>query len=80
MATDADFNLYDDLDDAFVQPLEKDIEKKRAEEQEKLEALKNLEEKLKESEKKITEILASKSQIEKNMSILSLTAKGEIER
>lgn len=76
----SDDNLYDDLDEALLQPLDRDIEKKNEEEKGKVSASKQLEEKLKENEKKCAEILSLKVQLEKNMSLLTITARAEIDR
>jgi ferritin-like metal-binding protein YciE len=87
MSNDDDFNLYDDLDDAFIQPLEKDIEKQRNDEKAKLaekneneESLRQKENRIAELEKEIERLNEIFARAERNFSLLCSTAKSEIER
>lgn len=87
MSNDDDFGLYDDLDDAFIQPLEKDIEKIELERKLKLAAEKENQEKLLAKDQRIAELekeLENLKKLEKkaneNFSILCLTCRSELER
>lgn len=72
-----DFDLYGDLDEALIEPLQEEVQKKQAEEQEK----QKIDEKFRiETEKIINELKTSNFQMKKNMSLLLATAKSEIER
>lgn len=75
--TEENFDLYADLDDALIEPLQEEVEKKAAEEQAKLKDDENFREK---SEKLINELSTSNLQLKKNISLLLATAKSEIER
>lgn len=72
-----DFDLYGDLDEALIEPLQEEIQKKQAEEQEKQQIDENFRI---ETEKTINELKTSNFQLKKNMSLLLATAKSEIER
>jgi DNA-binding transcriptional regulator YhcF (GntR family) len=72
-----DFDLYADLDEALIEPLQEEVQKKQAEELEKQKKDENFRE---ETEKIISELKASNFQLKKNMSLLLATAKSEIER
>lgn len=87
MSNDDDFGLYDDLDDAFIQPLEKDLEKQKAAEELKLAAEKEIEDLLKAKDQRIAELEQENKKLnrfgdkaEENFSILCLTCKNELER
>lgn len=80
MANEAEFDLYDDLDDAFIQPLDKDVERRKIEEQEKIQAQQFSLAKLELQEKECEELRASKEQLQKNLSYLTVTARNEINR
>jgi hypothetical protein len=87
MSNDDEFGLYDDLDDAFIQPLEKDVERQLLEKELKLVAERENEEKLKEKDQIIAALRLENEQFrkwdeeaEKNMSSLSITCKSELER
>lgn len=76
MATD-NFDIYGDLDDALIEPLQDELDKKTAENLAKSEEDKKFRE---ETTNKINELNQSNLQLKKNMSILLATAKAEIER
>lgn len=80
MATESEFDLYDDLDDAFIQPLDKHVEQKKVEEQEKVQAQQESLNKLKQQEKECQELKQSNEQLQYNMSMLTVTARNEVER
>ena len=80
MTNEAEMDLYDDLDYALIQPLKEDIEKINAEEGEKLNAWKELEEELKKSKQENARLLVTIEQLEKNMSLFLATAHNEINR
>lgn len=80
MAIEPEFDLYDDLDDAFTEPLEKDVEKKKAEEHQKLLAATETAEKCAKLEKDYQQLKDENLQINKNLSLFTLTAKNEISR
>ena len=74
---DDSFDIYGDLDEALIAPLQEDICKEKA-----IEASQKLEEeKLKdESEKIITKLSNENHQVKENIALLLATAKSEIER
>ena len=87
MSNEDDFNLYDDLDDAFIQPLEKDIEKIKNDEEEKLAEKRETEEKLFQKDQKIAELekelermMLLGQKAEENFATLCLTASSEVDR
>lgn len=80
MANDGDFNIYDDLDDAFNEPLDKDIAEKKAKEEEKSAATKELLQKLETLEGQNKTLKEKNSQILKNMSLLTMTCLSEVNR
>lgn len=75
-----EFNLYDDLDEALIQPLAKDIAKQQAQEEEKLSVENELREGLESLKKEYEELKGSKEQILMNWSMFSIAARAEIER
>lgn len=74
---DDGFDIYGDLDEALIAPLQEEICKKNA-----IEATKELEEKkLKDESERISTKLANENrQLKENMSLLLATAKSEVER
>lgn len=80
MANESEFDLYDDLDDALIQPLDKDVERTKAVEEEKEKALQQSVAKQKQQEKECEDLKASNEQLRINMSFLTDTARSEIER
>jgi septal ring factor EnvC (AmiA/AmiB activator) len=87
MSNDDEFGLYDDLDDAFTQPLEKDLERLKAEQESKLAAEKENEtkliakdQKINDLEKEIEKLKKWDRKAEENFSVLCLTCKSELER
>jgi hypothetical protein len=80
MAIEPEIDLYGDLDEAFNQPLEKDVEKKKAEEQLKLLVEKEAAEKTAKLENDHQRLKADYMKLEKNLSVLTLTAKNEVKR
>jgi ribosome-associated translation inhibitor RaiA len=80
MANEYSFNLYDDLDEAFNQPLEKDIAKHQEEKTLKL-LHENIEvDKFRKLEKDFKDLQEIHLQVQKNLSAFTLTAKNEIKR
>lgn len=86
MSNDDDFDLYEDLDNACLQPPAEDVDRLKAEEI-KLAAEKEYEEKLAAKDQRIAELeskiedLETKSvSAEKNFSILCSTARSELAR
>lgn len=75
--SDETFDIYGDLDDALIEPLQEEIDKNAAEHRAKLKDDKDFREK---TEKIISELKTSNLQLKKNMSLLLATAKSEIER
>lgn len=74
-------DLYGDLlDDALIQPLEKDIEKKRHEDEQKLAAEKQLNDQLKKREEEFEALRKSYERLNTNSSYLMETAKTEVLR
>ncbi|KAG5673357.1 hypothetical protein PVAND_003414 [Polypedilum vanderplanki] len=76
MASD-NFDIYGDLDEALIEPLQEEVEKKAVENLVKLEKEKQFKE---ETFEKIEKLENSNEQLKKNLSILLATAKAEIER
>lgn len=80
MANEPDFNIYDDLDDALMEPLEKDVEKSRAEAVAKGAAEKELQGLLERKDEEIKRLKELNQQLQTNMSTLLLTIKSELSR
>lgn len=75
-----DFDLYDDLDEALIQPLSKDIAKQKAQEEEKLSKEKELREELDKLSEENKELKSALELVKTNFSSFSITARKEVER
>jgi hypothetical protein len=75
--TSENFDIYGDLDEALTEPLQEEVQKRRAENFEKAEDDRRFREA---TEQTIKELERSNAQLKKNMSILLATARAEIER
>lgn len=75
-----DFDLYDDLDDALIQPLEKDLEKQKSDEAEKLAAEKTWADKIKKLQAQLDEMSEKKNNLNTNMTYLLETSIEELRR
>lgn len=80
MANEPDFNIYDDLDNALMEPLAKDVEKSRAEAVAKEAADKELRGLLEKKDDEIKSLKDLNQRIQKNLSVLLLTTKSELAR
>lgn len=80
MTNEPDFDIYADLDDAFTQPLDKDVAKEKAVELERLQLHEDLLKKVENLESVNKELRASNERLNRNLSIFTLTAKDEIAR
>lgn len=80
MANELDFNIYDDLDNALMEPLEKDVEKSRAEIVAKEAAEKELQRLLKKKDEEIKGLNELNQRLQTNLSMLLLTTKSELSR
>lgn len=80
MANEPDFDIYADLDDAFTQPLDKDIAKEKAAELERLQLQEDLLKKVENLESLNKKLRASNERLNRNLSILTVTVKDEIAR
>lgn len=74
---DENFDIYGDLDEALIEPLEEDKVKRKEAEEAKIEDEKKSKEEIDEIFSKLN---TENNQLRKNMSILLATAKNEIER
>lgn len=72
-----DYDIYGDLDDVLIEPLEEVANKKKAIELAKDEENKKV---LEEKEKKLSKLQNNNETLKKNMSVLLATARSEIER
>lgn len=72
--------LYDDLDEAFVQPLEKDREKQRLDEVAKAAAEKKLTEQVNSLLGQVVEMTAKNKNLEDNITYLLNTSREELKR
>lgn len=75
-----EFDLYDDLDDALIQPLEKDLEKKKRDEAEKLAAEKTLADEVSNLRAQLEDMTEKKNNLNTNMNYLLETSKEELRR
>lgn len=80
MANELDFNIYDDLDNALMEPLEKDVEKSRAEIVAKEAAEKELQRLLEKKDEEIKGLNELNQRLQTNLSMLLLTTKSELSR
>lgn len=80
MTTEPDFDIYDDLDDALMVPLDKDVERVKAAAEASEAERAELKEKLARKDEEIERLTESNYQLQKNLSILVLTSKSELSR
>lgn len=80
MSDENAFDLYDDLDNALIQPLDSDIARKQAEEEAKLEADRKIAKLIEEKDLEYEALRKRYDRMHTNCSILMGTAKSEIER
>jgi hypothetical protein len=75
--TDDNYDIYGDLDEALIEPLEENKVKQEEAELARLEDEKRTKEEIEET---FSKLRAENSQLKKNISVLLMTAKSEIER
>ena len=73
-------DLYGDLTEALIQPLDKDVENRRQDEEKRLEENRELKEKLKQKDEELNELRKSYERLNTNASFLMETAKTEVTR
>lgn len=74
---DDNYDIYGDLDEALIEPLENDKVKQHEAELAKIEDEKRTKEEI---ENEFAKLRTENSQLKKNISLLLVTAKSEIER